>query len=322
MRKFIRDIDAALGIAVPLPIGRYERLFFHAGALEVATGEAITAKILITLNGDTIHNNIPLIDYVDINNIFRGMPTWDVTTGATDTTEVAVYAPFSFPKVPNALDVDKNDIFTIYFDKGNLISGTLSVYSVLSSETPENFIPKLIKLDLTQAGTAVFRIKEPNPLWLLCKPRAVTDKILVTKNDILEENASADQLIRQTEIDNRIEAGTLTKFLVDLAPNKRISEVLTDDVELSIEHGAEGSSSVTVFHCLFNAERMDISASKQAVEIVSKVEKAMLAHPDLARTIETITGIRNLQLSRRRRDSGEAGVAGDIRKPKHIPGEW
>ena len=299
MRKFIRDVDAALGIAVPLPIGRYERLFLHADALEVATGVDITARALITLNGDTIHN-LPLIDYVDINNIFRGMPTWDTTVGATDTTEAAIYCPFGFPKVPNAIDVDKDDLFTFYFDKGNLISGTLSMFGVLSKETPENFIPKLMKLQLTQDGTTVFPIKEPNPLWLLCEPRAVTDKVLVTKDDLLEENASADQLIRQTEMDHRIEAGTLTKFLVDLAPNKRISEVLSDNVELSIEHAASGTSSVTVFNCLFNKERMEISATKQAVEVIDKVEKAMVRHPELAATIEAITGIRNLDVSRRR----------------------
>lgn len=299
MRKFIRDIDAALGIAVPIPIGRYERLFLHADALEVATGVDITAKAIITLNGETIHN-LPLIDYVDINNIFRGMPTWNTTTGATDTCEVAIYTPFGFPKVPNALDIDKDDLFTFYFDKGNLISGTLSMFGVVSKETPENFIPKLIKLDLTQEGTAVFHIKHPNPLWLLCEPRAVTDKVLVMKDDLLEENATADQLIRQTEMDNRIEADTLTKFLVDLAPNKRISEVLSDNVELSIEHAASGNSSVTCFHCLFDKERMELSATKQAVEVVDKVEKAMIRHPKLAGTIEAITGIRNLDVSRRR----------------------
>ena len=256
MRKFIIDIDAALGRAVALPIGRYERLFLHADALEVATGIDITAKAVITLNGETIHN-LPLIDYVDINNIFRGMPTWNTTIGATDTCEAAIY-------------------------------------------TPENFIPKLIKLDLTQEGTARFTIKHPNPLWLLCEPRAVTDKVLVLKDDLLEENASADQLIRQTEMDHRIEAGTLTKFLVDLAPNKRISEVLSDNVELSIEHAASGNSSVTCFHCLFNKERMEISATKQAVEVIDKVEKAMVRHPDMASTIEAITGIRNLDVSRQR----------------------
>lgn len=308
MRKFIRDVDAALGIAVPLPVGRYGRLFLHADALEVATGVDITARILVTLNGKSVVDNIPLIDFVDINNIFRGMPTWAVTIGATDTTEIAVYVPFSFPKVPNAIDVDKDDLFTFYFDKGNLISGTLSVYGVFEKETPENFIPKLLKLDLTQAGTAVFPIKEPNPLWLLCSPRAVTDKVLVLKDDVLEENASADQLIRQTEMDNRIEAGALTKFLVDLAPNQRISEVLTDNVELSIAHAVSGSSSVTVFHCLFNAERMEISASKQAIEVENKVLKVMQKKPDIARTLEAITGIRpRVATPSRRRDlaSGE-----------------
>lgn len=291
MRKFIRDIDASLGIAVDLPIGRYERLFLHADALEVATGVDITARILITLNGETIHNNIPLIDYVDINNIFRGMPTWNIKVAGTDTTEVAVYAPFSFPKVPNALDIDKDDIFTIYFDKGNLISGTLSVYGVFSKETPENYIPKLMKLTLTQDGSTVFPIKEPNPLWLLCEPRDVTDRVLVTKDDVLEENATADQLIRMTEMDNRIEAGTLTKFLVDLAPNKRISEVLSDNVELSIQHAASGTSSVTIFYCLFNPERMDISATKQAVETVNKIQEAVVRHPEQARTLRAITGL-------------------------------
>jgi len=299
MRKFIRDVDAALGIAVPLPIGRYERLFLHADALEVETGVDITASAIITLNGETVHR-LPLIDYVDINNIFRGMPTWDTTVGATDTTEIAIYTPFGFPKVPNALDIDKDDLFTFYFDKGNLISGTLSIFGVLAKETPENFIPKLIKLDLTQAGSAVFTIKHPNPLWLLCKPRDVTDKVLVLKDDILEENATADQLIRQTEMDHRIEADSLTKFLVDLAPNKKISEVLSDNVELTIEHAASGNSSVTCFHCLFDKERMEISATKQAVEIVDKVEKAMVRHPGMAGTFEAMTGIRNLDVSRRR----------------------
>lgn len=309
MRKFIADVDAALGKAIPLSIGRYERLFLHADALEVATGVDITAKAVITLNGKTIHN-LPLIDYVDINNIFRGMPTWDTTVGATDTTEIAIYTPFSFPKVPNAIDVDKDDVFTFYFDKGNLISGMLSIFGVLSDETPENFIPRLYKLDLSQAGTAVFHIKEPNPLWLLCKPRDVTDKVLVTKNDVLEENAKADQLIRQTEMDNRIEAGTLDKFLVDLAPNKRISEVLSDNVELSIEHGADGNSSVTVFHCLFNPERMDISATKQGVEIANKIQEAIVRHPEQARTLRAITGVGDTGLTpgiSRRRAVKEAG---------------
>ena len=287
MLKFIQDISANLGKAITLPAGNYTGIYLESENLAVAAGNVITAGISLILNGETLQNT-DILALKDIDNIFFGKPTWAVTGGSpNDTVKIAVLAPFEFPGIPNALDIGGSDTFTLVYRPENVVSGSLSIYGVFSAITPENFLPCLTKLQETGSGRVRITIPDENALYLIIEPRNAADKIVVYKDGEVVADAYGIELTKLAEIQHRIEADTLTKAFIDLAPSKIISDVLSDNVEIVIEHGASGTSTVWAYNCIFKGQRIQSSGMKQIMKQESKTKRVIAKRPEMEAILTT-----------------------------------
>lgn len=279
MLKFIQDISANLGKSVPLPAGNFTGIYLESENLEVLTGEVLQASMSIILNGETLQDT-DILAFVDIDNLFWGKPTWTIETGSpNDTVKIGIFIPFEFPGIPNALDIGKDDTFTLVYRNENVLAGDLSIYGVFSEVTSENFLPRLTKLQETGDGRIRIVIPDENTLYLLIEPRDSADKIVVYKDGEVVADAYGIELTKLSEIQHRIEADTLTKAFVDLAPSKIVSDVLSDSVEVVVEHGASGTSTIWAYNCIFQAKRMQTSGMRQLMKQEGKEQRIISRRP-------------------------------------------
>jgi len=291
MLKFVQDISAHLGKAVSLPAGNYAGIYIESENLEVLTGEVVESSISLILNGETLQNTDILV-FKDWDNLFFGKPTWTIETGSpNDTVKVGVLIPFEFPGIPNALDVGKEDTFTLVYRPENVLAGDFSIYGVFSAVTPENFLPRLTKLQETGAGRVRITIPDENALYLLIETRYSAYKIVVYKDGEVMVDSYGIELTKLSEIQHRIEADTLTKAFIDLAPSKIVSDVLSDSVEVVIEHGASGTSTLWVYNAIFKVKRMQISGMKQVIKQENKERKVIARRPAMKAILRPPTKI-------------------------------
>lgn len=303
--KFIRDINASLGQAFNIPKGNYSYLYLESTCLELALNEvALSAgvAVVLRLNGRQIFSSDINI-LVDIDNILWGMPT--MACASIDTNdhacEIALVIPFEFPGIPNALDIDKRDNFWLEWREGNIIAGTLSVYGVESPFTPENYIPVFDKLSETGAGRQVFRISGQNNYIHFLQARDTGDMLSVRKDGEAVYHCYVVELLRFTEIMNRIEAGTLATALIHLAPSYTVTDVLSDNVEVEIHHAVAGTSTLYVYTLDFDVDRIDTSGDKQVLKSEGKVNVIASTKPEVRKIVPVPSkqvvvdrGVRNL----------------------------
>lgn len=286
--KFIRDINAALGQSFQIPKGNYSYLFLESEELKIGDVAALTVatSVILRLNGRQIFSSDILI-LEPIDNILWGMPT--VACAALESQvhgcEIALVIPFEFPGIPNALDIDKRDNFSFGWREGIITEGTLSVYGVESPYTPENYIPKLDKLEVTGTGRQVFTIAGENNYIHFLQARDTGDMLTVLKDGVNIYHCYVVEVLRFTEIMNRIEAGTLDTALLHLAPSYTVTDVLSDNVEVEIIHAAPGTSTLYVYTLDFDPDRIDTSADKQILKSEGKVNVIAAKKPEIRKIV-------------------------------------
>jgi len=289
----IQEIDADKATEFNLGTGNWEKLFLSAAALEVPTGVDLTNMIMITIRGIT-KISIPLLQLIKFTNVFEGMPTYDVTTGATDTIKYAAYLYFGFPRLElkSSLDIaDKRDLALTY-RPGNVISGSLSLHKIENEFLPEAYEPRLDKLEAIDAGTKNFDIENKNPLYLLILPRDPTDVITILKDGKLLENCPADDLIRRTEIDNRIEAESIDYIVYELCRSGNMVDAAAEKVQVIVDHGGAGTTQIFVYSVDFESRKIRTSIAKQRIKRSGKITNIGTNRPEVARVIrEKDTGL-------------------------------
>ena len=281
MLKFIEDVNASQGKSITLPAGNYMGLYLESENLETAEGGDTAVNFAIMLNGEVIHDT-DLSIFQTIDNVFFGMPRWtyDAPNG-TQCLHIAVYVPFFVPGSPNALDIDKDDIFTFVYRNADITAGCMSLYGDMSKTIPENYILYLTKLMETGSGRARIRVPDDNTHTLFIEPRDEGDMITIYKDQETVANAYGIELRKLTELLNRIETGTLTRSAVNLAPSGVMAEVLSDDVEVVVNHGASGTSTIWVYTLGFKAERVQRSVTRQITKQNYVTSKAIQRRPNM-----------------------------------------
>jgi len=250
MLKFIQDIDASLGKTLTIkPPMRISGLYIESNNSEVANADSIDdfGDIILNLQSKPIVG-CDLAVFNDITNIFKGKPTW--SKGANDSgpsgagyasCDIAVIIPFSFPNIPNALNIDEKTEFHLTWRPDKAYNGTLSIYAI-QSFNPESFIPFLLNVPETGDGRITMHSPMHNTYLAFVTPRNAADMVTVEKDKVAWLNAYASELLRFSEIEARIEAGALTRFLLDFADTGIITDVLSDNVQIHVDHGAAGTS--------------------------------------------------------------------------------
>lgn len=282
----IKTINAALATEFNLGIGNWEKLFMVSEDLEVPTGVDLTNMLLITIRGIT-KISVPLLQLIKFTNILEGMPTYDVTTGATDTISYAAYLYFGLPAIQlkSALDIADDKDLTLTYRPGNIISGLLNFHKIEGEFLPEAYEPRIDKLEGSDAGTKNFNIENKNPLYILIIPRDPTDVITILKDGKLLENCPASELIRRTEIDNRIEAESIDYIMFNLCRSGNMVDAAASQVQVIIDHGGAGTTTLYVYSVDVESNKIRTSMNKQIIKRNSKISAIGLSRPEVAQVI-------------------------------------
>ena len=281
----MRDLNAGLDLSEDLNEGEWMGLYIESEDIEVPTGETPSLALDLFFQGNPIVT-LELEAYNDINNALMGLPTWDITTGATDILDMAIVIPFSFEDALNALDVQgPNDMLKFAYRKGNTISGTLSIYGILGEDIPESFVPKIKKVGKTQDGRTYIPIPDKNVLYLFVESRDPADLITVHKDGKVVNSDYGSEHTKLSQIVKKIETGTLDKSVFNLAPAKIIESALSDNVVVQVDHTADGTSTVYYIALDFQPRRREKSIIKHVTKLRSKVQGKIQAEPELRRIV-------------------------------------
>lgn len=295
MLKFVQDIHSELGKTLTIkPPMRISGLFIETNNSAVANADSITdfGNIILNFQSKSIVG-CDIAAFNDITNIFKGKPTF--AQGADDsyaagyaTCDIAVIIPFSFPNIPNALVVDDDTEFNLTWRPNTAYAGTLSIYAI-QSFNPESFVPYLLKVPETGDGRITMHSPMHNTYLAFVTPRDAADMVTVEKDKVAWLNAYASELLRFSEIEAKLEAGALTRFLLDFADTGIITDVLSDNVQIHVEHGAAGTS-YAYFYCLdFVSKRIVKDIGILGAERSVKVSKFTSARPELATIIGAVS---------------------------------
>lgn len=296
----IREIDASKATEFNLGIGNWEKLFMTAAALEVPTGVDLTNMVLVTIRGIT-KISVPLFQLIKFTNTFEGMPTYDVTTGATDTIEYGAYLYFGLPQLQlkSALDIAEDTDLTLTYRPGNVISGSLSFHKIEGEFLAEAYEPRIDKLEENDQGTRTFIIENKNPIYLLIIPRDPGDIITILKDGKLLENCAASELIRRTEIDNRIESNSIDYIMYNLARSGCLVDAASSQVTMIIEHAGAGTTSMYVYSVDVESNKIRTSVNKQIIKRSNKISTVRTRRPDVAEVLAEKEEVRQLVPRRR-----------------------
>jgi len=244
----IKDIDASQSQNIEIPVGNFKGLFLESSLVPVewATGDAGTFNMTLLKNSSPVQNFL-IKDMFQLNKPLLGMPTYTVSagtgTGGDDAITLALAIPFEITEFLNSLTVKMQDNVVLNYNKGNCERGTLSIYGVIQ-DAAESYLLRYGRLTETGTGLQHFKIPYMNACKLFIEPRAVTDRIQVKVDGILVDSVPGTPLLRATELYGRHETGALTVLEVNLVPSKQLSEAINRSVEISIDHGAAGTTTV------------------------------------------------------------------------------
>jgi len=283
----IKTIDADKATEFNLGIGNWEKLFIVSEDLEVLTTEDLNNMILVTIRGIT-KMSVPLYQLVKLTNILEGMPTYDVATSSpNDTISYAAYLYFGFPKLQlkSALDIANSKDLTLTYRPGNVLAGSLTFHKIEGEFLPEAYEPRIDKLEDDGTGTKNFIIENKNPIYLLIIPRDPTDIITILKDGKLLENCPASDLIRRTEIDNRIEAASIDYIVYDLARSGNLVDAAATKVEVIVEHGDAGTTTLYILSVDVESSKIRTSMNKQIIKRNAKISDISTNRPEIAQVI-------------------------------------
>jgi len=287
MLQFIEDIPIQTGKTVIIkPPMRISALYLETDNSAVADADAINDIGDLTINFQSKSIvSCDLAVFNDITNVFKGKPTWSKGGagsygGAYSTIDIAVLIPFSFPNVPNALNLDGMTAMNLVWRPNKAYAGTLSIYGVKSHQR-ENFIPYLLKVPETGNGRITMHSPMYNTYLAFVTPRNSADMVSVEKDKEAWLQAYANELLRLSEINARIESGSLSSFILDFADTGVVADILSDNVQIHVEHGAAGTST-TYFYCLdFVAKRLAKDIAIKSVEYSTKIAKITQIQPEI-----------------------------------------
>lgn len=286
----MRDFDADDDISDDLKPGEWMGLVVESQDLTIPTGESPSMSIGIDLGGRMKRIDLPLIDFVDINNQMMGFPTWDITTDTpNDLLKFCIIIPFSYEDAINAIDIEADEQFGFTYRHGNANGGNVTIAGLVGENIAEAYLPIIGKIPRTGAGRITLNIPEKNVYCILVKPRANTDIIYLFKDGKLLNDGYAIENIGVTQIVKKIEAGVQTKAFFDLAPAKVIESLMTDDVSVKVDHGPnDGTSYAWYIAFEFISRRREKSASKQLTIIDAKSTEIIKSRPDMGRIIHPV----------------------------------
>jgi len=317
--KFIATFDPSLSASFKIPVGKFKALRLVTSTAECTTGDLLSSSYQLFLNGKTIHD-LAVLDLQDINNAFKGKPSYAVSigtgVGGDDVVSFNYDIPFEFED-PNALDVGENDTVYLRWINGNCERGSVRLYGIEAPFQHENYIPLIHTIDATGDGRVRANIPGSNVKYLLVCMRDITDhlEVYADGNQICSAIPAQDEY-DFSEKDYNIETGDLAHAIIDVSPNSstNIAETMNDDVYAICLHAAPGTSKIIAVNYDYDIDRMHRSASRQAVLNVAKESEVISKEPERAQIINP--GVYNDQ---GRKIGGGSRTINTSRSP--LPGE-
>jgi len=272
--EHIKTINVANDQAISVDISKsYAGLYLESNDLDTG-GSDWTGSVVIDFGGKTIYScDYKVFTY--FNNLFMGKPTWDASGK-----KYAFIIPFWMGKLANCLNISEKRPLTIYHKAGNASSGNLAIYGILGDKE-NNYIPRLSKFSETGSGRVRITPDLYNIAYILAIPRDSGDTVMVSRDGELVVHASARQLQRLTELNYKIESGTLDYFLVDFVHKGAVHEVVSRDTVFEIEHSSSGTTTIYVFAIEFDKEIINESIQEVATKIRKAEDIARKTNPDI-----------------------------------------
>jgi len=290
--KFIATFNPVNSQSIKIPVGKYKAFRLVSSTCECATTDLLSSSYQLFLNGKTIHD-LAVLDLQDINNAFKGKPTYTVgvaggTLGAAwDLVGFNLDIPLEFED-PNALDVGENDTVFLRWISGNCDLGSVRLYGIEAPFQHENYIAHIHTIDATGDGRVRANIPGSNVKYLFICMRALTDhlEVYADGNQICSAIPSQDEY-DFSEKDYNIEVGDLSHAIIDVSPNSstNIAETMNNDVYAICLHAAPGTSKIIAINYDYDIDRLHRSASRQAVLNVAKESEVISKEPKRAQII-------------------------------------
>ncbi len=286
-KKFIREIDASLDQTVDIPVGKYKGIRVVSTTIECATGVLFTASYQLFFGGKTTQD-LQITQLHDINNAFRGKPSYAVNVGAgvggDDIVSIGYTIPFEFED-PNAIDIGENDVMNLRYVAGNVERGTIRFYGILSDYQTENYIPFIQTLQQTGDGRVRIDVPTRNNKYLFVYGRDPADGMEIYCDGKQKESVIPIQdAYDWSEEDYNLEAGDLLCAITDLSPDadKILTDALNDDVYVLMQHLANGTSTVISISYDYDITRLKRSDLRQAIMIDTENRRKIQKDKDRA----------------------------------------
>lgn len=273
MLKFINEFGATVEKSITLPEGNYAGLLLVNDGDVGSSAETDFADVYILKGGEPIAF-LKLDELKELDNILYGMPVLTYDSTNLLFSALQLFIPFSLlPPKNTILNVEKEDHFSLQFIPKTITSGNLLLYGVIAEAGAENYMLNINRQVIQGSGRLATNLSGENFLALYVIPDANATRLNVEKDGDNVVNAETSVLIASTEMFSKIESGTLSSCLIDLAPTGSISEALNDNIRVIADHSADGTTIVYSLYATFDTARIEKSAVKTQVIEQNKIEK-------------------------------------------------
>jgi len=281
MLKFITEFDGSKEKNIKIPAGNYGGLLIKNDGDITSSAATDFADAYLLKGGEPIQF-LKLDELKDLDNILYGLP---VLTFVTDHfSSIQLFAPFSMlsPK-STIVDIAKEDDFSFQYIPKTVSAGNLLFYGETAEQAEENYLMHINRQTIQGSGRLAEILAGENFLALYVIPGTNATRMSVEKDGNLVANAEIPVLIAEAEMFSRVESGTLSSFLIDLAPTGSVSEALNDNVRVVIDHSADDSTIVYGITASFDEARSQRSIIKKDAIEQNKIAKKLNATTSVAK---------------------------------------
>jgi len=282
--RIFKNHDPSVEQPIKILNGSWSSLFI-VGEGEMTDESKEVAEIEFSV-GAVPKQDWKLGDLKIYNDLRAGKPDYTRTAGTPATWSFHSLLPFYFDGAPNAFNASgkPEDQEYLIWKPIDCDTGSIRIYGV-PTELPENYTILVERYNPAGSGRQPVDATIKNVVKILAIGDNDASRMHIWRDKVHMNDAIFGDLKKFTENISRIESGSLTATLMNLAPSETINETINQLVRYAIEHQTSVTSTVYMFGVEFDQKRIISSAQRLETIQRARIQQKIIDEPEMARIL-------------------------------------